>query len=369
VKLSVKDGNGTEMMLSLSGAGYGQMDPCGFGQIQLYDTTEKSTLKISSKTKARVGDIIVYSSLKAITGKNIDLGGDITVTGSLGAVTVNDVADGHTISIGQSAKPKKKAGAKMKFNQVSGLTVNSQTPIKSVSAAKWAGGSIVAPSIGSIMVKGNKKQGIPGDLDVDITADGTINNLRVAGTLSGSLDCEIVKSITAANIDTAELNVSKGPDAKAAALGRLTVKNWVTSSRILSAGNIGTISAGGVVNSNCFAGVTDTNDGNADDVLDLPAADANFVETATIKSIRIKSLKDASGEPYYCVVNSNIAASHILSVSLAYPKNDNGGIPFGLAAGFIKSLKIKDAEGVVSWKNLDSAGDSLQLGNAEIRLH
>jgi hypothetical protein len=371
VKLTVKDSNGTNVTLSLSGPGYGQIDPCsvGLGQIQVFDTTEKSVLRISSKTKASVGDIIVNGPLKSIVAKKADVRGDITIKGSLGGITVNNVADGHTISIGQSANPKK-AGAKMKFNQVYELAINSQSPIKSVSAAKWAGGSIVAPSIGSITVKGNKKQGIPGDLDADIMADGIIRNVRVAGTLSGSLDCDIVKRITAANIDTADLTVSNEPDAKVPALGRLTVKNWVTSSRILSAGNIGTISAGGLINSNCFAGITSTKDDNADDVFDLPDANAgDFVDEALIKSIRIKSLKDPSGLPCYCVVNSNIAASHILSVSLAYPKNDNGGIPFGLAGDFIKSLKIKDAQGTASWKNLDLPGDCLQFTDAEIRLH
>jgi hypothetical protein len=335
VKLTLKDCNNNDVTFSLSGPGYGEIDcdDCNFSSITLFDTTDKSgfTIKTKGKIETSVGDIVVNGSLKGIAAKTANLLGDITVDGSLGTLTLNDVADSHTITIGSPTVANPKAAVKMVFDCVSDLTINSDMPIKTLLATEWLGGSINAPSIGSITTKGDKKRGISGDLfEVD-------------------------------------LNLSQKPDAKILALGKLTVKGWIDSSRILSTGNIGTVSAWAITNSSCFAGVTDTNDLNADGVLDLPdpAVDVNYVEPATIKSITVKGIK---GEPN-CVINSNIAAAQILSASLAYPENENDGIPFGLSAGFIKALKIKDAEGTKSWKNLDKPSDSKEFGDAKVLLY
>jgi len=372
-KAEFVDTNNCLVSVYLTGPGTGEVYIPSGGQgdakrIVLYDTTEKSTLVIKTLTKGKetgVGDIIVDGSLKAILAKTTDLRGDITVTGSLGSITFDDIADEHTITIGPSANPK--AGVVMKFDQVSDLTIDSQMPIKALTATEWLGESINAPSVGSITTKGNKKRGIAGNLDIDVTLDGAVNSVKVAGTLFGVWTCDAIKSISSTDIIEANLILSQKPDAKILALGKLTAKGWIDSSRILSTGNIGTVSAGVIVDSSCFAGVTDTNDLNADGVLDLPdpAVDVNYVEPATIKSITVKGIK---GEQY-CVINSNISAAQILSASLAYPENDNSGIPFGLSAGFIKALKIKDAEGTESWKNLDKPSDSEEFGDAKVLLY
>jgi hypothetical protein len=163
--------------------------------------------------------------------------------------------------------------------------------------------------------------------------------------------------------------LSQKPDAKTPALGKLTVKGRIVSSRILSEGNIGTVTAGAIIDSSCFAGVTAITDVNAaDGVLDLPSAEeSNFDETATIKNITIKGIK-TEAYPYY--INSNIAAANILSVSLAYPEYGNGGVVFGITAGYIKSLKIKDETGTRSWKIIDESNKAPILsGDAQIRLY
>jgi hypothetical protein len=332
VKRTLKDCSYNDVTFMLAGPGYGEIDcdDCNFSSIVLYDTTEKSilTIKTKGKIETNIGDIIVNGSLKAISARNVNLRGNITVTGSLGSLTLNDVSDDYTITIGTSSNPK--AAVKMVFDLASDLSINSEMPIKSISATVWLSGIVDAPSIGSITIKGDKKRGMPGDL-VDVT-----------------------------------VYLSQEPDAKIFALGKLTVKGWIDSSQILSQGNIGTVTAGAIIDSSCFAGVTTTNDSDADGVLDLPSAiSTNFDGAATIKSITVKGIKDEQ----YCVINSNIAAAQILSASLAYPENENDGIPFGLSAGFIKALKIKDAEGTKSWKNLDKPSDSKEFGDAKVLLY
>jgi len=295
--------------------------------------------------------------LKGISAKTIDVTGNI--------------------EIGSPAIPNPKAAVTITIDQAEGLTIKSDIPIKTLTATEWVGGSMDAPSIGSITTKGDKKRIITGDLDIDVAVGGIINSIKVGGELSGTWDCNIVKSITSSCIDSLNLTLSREPNVKIPALGKLTAK-WLDYSSILSRGNIGTITVGGMEYSSCFAGVTATIDaegagGLPDDVLDLPdpnadAGQINYNDPATIKSITIKGVKTVPPEPFF-VYNSNIAAAQILSVSLSYPENNNGGTPFGLSAGFIKSLKIKDAQGTVSFKNLDKPTDSKTFGDAQIRLY
>ena len=281
VKLTLKDGSDNDVTFKLTGPGYGEIDgeDPNFSHIILLDTTEKSSLTIQTKGKIEtsVGDIVVNGSLKKIMAKTTDLRGDLTVNGSLGWLTFDDIADDHTITIGQSAKPK--AGVIMKFDQVSDLTINSEMPIKTLSATEWVGGSLNAPSVGTITITGDKKRAIPGDLDVDVTLNGTgvsgsatVASVKVAGALSGAWQCDSIKSISATHIAGADLTLNQSPDdkGKVLALGKLTVKGWIDSSRVVSAGHIGTISAGGIANSSCFTGVTNMNDSTGDGVLDLP---------------------------------------------------------------------------------------------------
>ena len=326
-KTVVNDSNGVPVTFNLTGDGLYEIagDINNFNQITLLNTTEKSVFTISTKGKTytSVGDIVVGGSLKAIIAKTTNLRGNIIVNGSLGTLALGDVADAHTITIGSSPNPK--AAVTIVFDQVADLTLDSQMPIKSITATEWLGGSINTSSVGSITIKGDAKRGISGDLyDVNLI-------------------------------------LSQQPDVKIMALGKLTVNSWIDSSQILSQGNIGTVTAGAIIDSNCFAGV-------AEDINGLPVAEANsFDNTATIKSIMIKGIK-TEPSPYY--INSNIAAANILSASIAYPQSDNGGVPFGLSADNIKKLTIKKTDGTTtSLKNLGKSEDSQTIDDFEIRLY
>ncbi|MFZ0034837.1 MAG: right-handed parallel beta-helix repeat-containing protein [Sedimentisphaerales bacterium] len=358
VKLTLTDCNGNNVTFALTGGGYGLMDPCDctFEQIELYGTTKKSVLTISTKgkTETSVGNIISDGPLQGIMAKTTDLRGDITIDGSLGTLTLDDVADDHTITIGSSSDPK--AGTLMKFDEVSDLTIDSNMPIKTLSATNWASGAINAPSLGSITTTGDKKRNIPGNLIVDVHLNGGAATVKVAGTLSGVWTCDAIKTITAANVEELSLTLNQPPDAKMKilALGTLTVKGWINGTQITSSGNIGTVTTGAMQDSSCFAGVTATRDvAAADGVYDLPDPSADLDERAIIKNIKIAGIKDQDN----CFVNSNIAAARIFSAYIAYPKYDNSDVEFGIATDFIKSLTIKDSNGTYTGKNLEETAD------------
>ncbi|MGB7580836.1 MAG: hypothetical protein WBL85_00110 [Sedimentisphaerales bacterium] len=350
-KLTVPDVCGVSVTFSLTGGGYGEIvGDSNFSQVNLYGTGEKSQLTIAAKTEISVGDINSTGSLKAITAKTTNLRGNIQVSGSLASLVINDVNNSNTITIGSSSNPK--ATISLSFDRVADLTINSQMPVKAISATEWLGGAIDAPSIASITAKGN--------LDVNVTIDSAVGSIKTAGTLSGEWNCNTIKSVSALNITSATLALDQAPNAKVLALGTLTVKSYITDSQIISDGNIGTINAGAMINSVCFAGIKDGVTGLPD-----PNADINYAPPASIKSITVKGIK---GEPN-SFINSDIAAASILSATLNYPQSDNNGVPFGVSAGSIKSLKIKNTGGSVTLKNLNSPSDNNDFGDFKIRLY
>jgi hypothetical protein len=357
-KLTVPDVCGVYVTFSLTGGGYGEIvGDSNFSEVLLYDTGEKSLLTITTKTEISVGDINSDGPLKGITAKTTNLRGNINVSGSLASLIINDVDDSndHTVTVGSSSNPK--AAVSLTFDRVANLTINSQMPVKAISATEWLGGEIDAPSIGTITTKGDKKRSIAGDLDVNVMLDASVGSIKTAGTLSGEWNCNAIKSVSALNITSAKLALEQAPDAKLLALGGLTAKRHITDSNIISGGNIGSISAGAMINSLCFAGIKDGVTGLPD-----PAVDINV--TASIKSIAVKGIKGESNS----FINSDIAAANILSATLNYPKNDNNDVPFGVSAGFIKSLKIKNASGPVTRKNLDLPSDNNDFDDFKIRL-
>lgn len=369
--ITIPDSNGISVTFKLTGGGWGYIanNDSNFGQINLQETNEiKSIFTITTPPKqdTNVGDINVAGALKSITAKTTNLQGNIILSGSLGTLILNDVADNHTITIGPSANPK--AGTTAGFDLVSDLVINSQTPIKTITATDWTGGEVNAPSLGSITIKGDKKRTIAGDLDVNVVLTGSINNVTVAGTLSGRWSCVAIKSITGANIVEANLVLSQPPAAKISALGKLTTKGWIDSSQIQSRGSIGTVTAGGIYNSVCFAGVTDTNDLNMDGVLDLPNPATDFNDVNNLPIINKISINGIKGVDTNSVINSNIAAPQILSAYLAYPKIDNSDVNFGISSDYIKAT-IKDSNGIHKGKTLDGPSDSFKWDDFNIRLN
>jgi len=382
IKLTVPDVCGVPVTFSLTGGGYGEIvgGDSNFSEVNLYNTGAKSQLTITAKKEISVGDINTIednNSLKSITAKTTNLRGNINVSGSLASLIINDVNKSNTITVGSSSD--KKATVSLAFDRVADLTLNSQIPIKAISATEWLGDEINAPSIGTITTKGDRKRKIAGNLDANVTIDAsigigsiktagtlsgewncnTIKSIKTAGTLSGEWHCNTIKSVSALNITAATLTLDQEPNLKVLALGALTAKNDINNSQIISDGNVGTISAGAMINSLCFAGIKSG-------VTGFPDLPDDINVSASIKSVTVKGIR---GEPN-SFINSNIAAANIPSATLNYPQSDNDGVPFGISAGSIKSLKIKNASGkTVTFKNLNSPSDSNYIGDFKISIY
>jgi len=174
VKLTLLDTNGVPVTFTLKSGGFGEVTGgSDFAEVILTSTTEKSVFTIKTKgrgAETSVGDITADNSLKSILAKTTDLRGGIDIGGTISMLVMDDIADDHTINIGASANPK--AGVTLSFDQVADLNIDSDTPIKSLKATEWIGGSLIAPWVSSISIKGNSRAGISGDFIADVTLTG-----------------------------------------------------------------------------------------------------------------------------------------------------------------------------------------------------
>ena len=323
-KAQFYDEDGDLVTVSLKGGGTGTLYfahdvPCDIDYIKLTGTTEKSSLTISTRGSTTINDIIVYGPLKSISAKTTKLLGDITVDGWLGKITMDDVADDHLIEIGGSDQSKPTVFI---FDKVADLTIESDTPISSITAAEWLGGSITAPWISNLTIR------------------------------YGNFNADII------------LNDS---NARGIALNKLSVVGLIIDSDITAQGTIGSIIAGAMQNSTCFVGTGIILDTNLDGVPDLPdpATDITLDPVFTIKRLTIRGIRGYEGDYF---VNSNIAAANIGVVTLKNPQLDNTEVPFCLAADFIKKINITDDNVRQSYKNLTEPGDSVTNQDCEFRI-
>ena len=189
VRLTLPGANGKVVTYSLKGSGYGQIEgEAGSEQIVLYGTTSKTSLTITSELSgAAVGDIVVNGSIGSLSLRDINLVGDITITGTVGQILLNDVFGPSTITIGSPNSSRDSVSFRM--HNVNELSINSGTPIRSISAANWADAdgladSITAPSLGRLLVRGDKYAVNSGSFGAGLTLTGnTLPGAKVKATL------------------------------------------------------------------------------------------------------------------------------------------------------------------------------------------
>jgi hypothetical protein len=396
--LKQTDCNGSTVTFNLTGGGFGEIQGnCVFEKIILTGTTEKSVFSIKTQkgVKTIVGDIEADGDIRTMMGRGVNLEGNITIAGGARMIALNDVAGSREITINEPNSPKITA-CTLNFGLIDDLTLKSETPIRTLKATNWLAGSLSAPWIYTMTIKGNPAERIAGDFGANLQLNGvggpkgmTLRNVKIAGELNGDWtidgNCrtiaiassspdfsatisgnvatlkavgnrkfempailsgqwmfESVKSIKADDIIQCDLSAGVDSNEKnsATALGRITVKRWIkdTTITVEKDSNIGAIAAGALQN-------------------------CNFVTAGSLGRLDVKSIITA-----YCFINSNIRAKHIGSTILRYPKYNNYGEPFGLTAGSIDKLTIKDTTQNKTWKKLQVGVEWIQIGDLEICL-
>jgi hypothetical protein len=330
-----------------------------------------------------------HGPIKAIIGRNVNLDGNIKIDNGAGSIVLNNVADCN-ITIGSATSAIKNCA--LTFGQIDTLKLNSGTPIRNLLATKWLNGSLDAPWILTMTIRGDfganinldgtdspkgmtlKKATIAGTVTTDYTdadnagwkihdgncgiisiasmgvgttidIDGSVGAFKVTGnnkaglpaTLAGDLYFGSVKTITADTISTCNILTDGELVGLIPDINNVIVKGWITDSAINSSGNIGAIRAGAV--RNCLLTANET------------------IGRAEIKGIR----KEAFG-----YINSTIEAEHIGTAYIGYPKYSNSGTTFGLTANPIDMLTIKDSASTQKWKNLDDPNETMTIQDFKI---
>ncbi|MDB5299982.1 MAG: hypothetical protein JWO87_1645, partial [Phycisphaerales bacterium] len=191
------------------------------------------------------------------------------------------------------------ANLSLQLAAANNISLTSAGAIKSIQAGTWnSTGLISAPSIVTIKILH--------DATMSISA-GAVRTLTVGGTLANS-----TLTLTAGGIK--DLTTFKA--------------GALSNTQINATGNLGSLTAGSMVNSQIYAGIVSLPIGQA-----LPTAAGDFSAQDIITSIKI-----GKGQGAATYVNSSIAAAQIRSATLGKVQFSNNAIPFGIAAHNIVTL-------------------------------
>jgi hypothetical protein len=351
------------VVITLSGPGTGTLgfisssnaDPVS---LVLSGTTAHSSVSVRvARGTLVLGTVQVNGSLNSFIAARTSFVASFNVTGTLANLLLGDEAIAPSaISIGGST-----VATVIRMGVVHDLSLTDAAAIKSLALTSWTDGvfatdAITAPSLGILQIKGGFDANLmltSGMLFANVgsiaggtwTVGGAIKSLATgtiasgwAGNIAGAIGIFTVKgnldgALSAASIQSLKVSGSINGSTisltgSKTALGALTVGGSLTNSQILSAGNIGKVSAAGASGSTVYAGVSAGTSG-------LPTA-SDFSAAASISSFIVEGKA-----PF---ADTFIGASSIGTVELADVTTDNGGTPFGLATNSLGSFALRQAK-------------------------
>jgi peptidyl-prolyl cis-trans isomerase A (cyclophilin A) len=309
--------------LSLKGPGTGQVtldegdEALGDEQAELLvtGTTTKSQIKLAATGDLAFSQIDVPSFVGKIDFGILDKTGNIALSGGAKTVIFGDVDGESRLTIGTPTSLPPASPVSIKFGRVTDLTVESSQAIKSLQAIEWrdtegADDSILAPSLSTLKITGDKKSSVAGNFEANLNVFGSskVSNISVAGLVNNATihaTSEIAK-ISAGGFAGSSIFATK--------LSNITVAGAVDTSTIRTSGDIGKITVGDLIESNIFAGT----DGR-------PASLTDFDTIQTIQSLTIKG-SDGT------FVDSQVAAAVINKISVRGVATASGDSDFGFVA-------------------------------------
>lgn len=302
-----QDSDGDSYTVKLTGKGtlgFSMLDPDGDGkgpidQIFIQGTTAKDKVSIAvKKASGAMSDGLVSigeirgTTLGAIDAKASNLiGAGVNVGNFLGSLTVRDILNGADISIGGAELFKTSITAR---DIADGTAIVSDSTISKLTAARVGDGSITAPVLGKLSVKGDKKAAIGGDFASDVTLAHT------------------------AFLSPAAL--------KKNILGSVTIAGLTHDATFSLAGSAGAFKTGLFADSSILINAIVFNP--TDPLNNFIYTDSN-PDHGKLASFKATGIKDSMQAAFD---NSTIIAKIIGGVSLASIDTANGGKVFGIAA-------------------------------------
>ncbi|KPK76638.1 MAG: hypothetical protein AMJ79_06060, partial [Phycisphaerae bacterium SM23_30] len=321
--------------VKLSGPGYalvvlknGAASGSEIKRIELYDTTENSSLLVSSRQGTNLGQIVA-GAMKQIVLKNVVVDGEGAVGEAIELSTLADklivagLADGADISIDGIFHK----GIKLDLGLVGdGSDVSVNGDIARFRASGYGDGTIEADSIKTFRING-------GAFDGTVRVDEFINKVTLKGTsVGGSFIAQgdlnkisaarvtFSGAVRADNIGQAIFNNLQGADISVRNnLNSLKVKLNVEDSRILAGYDLGNDGRPG-------------GSGEAADYLYPGGHLGSIVVNRTFSNSYVAAGVEPNDLGNFLDPTNNTATGTIGRVKFGYVENNNNGILFGVAA-------------------------------------
>ncbi len=310
------DGNPTTVdpivTLTMKGLGVGQLTIDGDGKIDLLvESTDVKSKLLASVGKggsaAEFDDVSFASVIGSVDLGAAKLSGFGAFSGGVQTLKIGDLNGPGALAIG-ALLPTNTTKAAITLGRVHDYALESSMPIGSLTAVEWlettgAEEALSLLALDKLTIAG-AKGGPRGDLQasVNVAASTSVGSITIAGLLNGAT--------------------------------------------ITTAGDIGTVTIGGMNESGVFAGT-----------LARPAGLADFFADRTISKFAIKGITGFTGDLF---AGSQVAAQEFGTISVQKVDPTNGVVPFGFVADVIKSYnrvggaKLSKLEDPAS---LDAAGD------------
>ena len=243
----------------------------------------------------------------------------------------------------------------LRITDAQDVTIDGDATIGLLKAGHWTGGTIDADWVKNLVVS-NTMANAAATIDLaGIVTLGAGANITWTGD---SIKTMRVKG----NLTDAAFTLIEPVAAKRKTLGSLTVKGLVEDSTLRSAGHVGAVTVGGLIDSTLLAGIRDNYnlDADGDGVLDLPTAAGDYVTGGEGEFVRLAKvvIKGRPGLGGDLLVNSNVAAGVIGPVTVRRVQIDNGPF-FGFAAGdSIKSVIWIDGPARRKWRTVKWPADT-----------
>jgi cyclophilin family peptidyl-prolyl cis-trans isomerase len=275
------DPDGTASQVSITGPGSASISLTGSG--------------LTQSTKAGILTVVGTPSSVSINATGTSAASTITITGRGGNGLVNLAGLSSTGAFKTiNATTTSLAGTSTIAGSVGTLSLNNLT------------GSLSAAAIGKVAVKG--------------ALAGSLTASSVGKTTTGSLAGSWAVSGSAGSISTTSVSGFTG---SLGSLPKLIVKGSVSNSTIRTTGNISILQAGGLADTDFYAGISSSVAAGT-----LPTA-ADLAGSSAISSVKI-------GKSGY--VGSILAAADLGKIALGFVSLTNNSTPFGLATEQITAL-------------------------------
>ena len=197
--------------------------------------------------------------------------------------------------------------------------------IDTLRSVHWSAGTVSADSVGLIQATGDKRTRTIGNFSADLVLAGT----AATGDTLG-------EAKIAGNVIEAAWDIT-------GTTGEVDIKYWLLDSQIHTTGNVDSLTAGGMDNSEVYAGVADAETGMLD-------PSTCFDGPATIGTLAVTGIPGAE----FSFINTNLAAMGFGKLSIKNVQTDNvdhENAVFGIASQSIQSLTWKQAGASYKWPN------------------